>query len=53
LTRNEILIRERSKDLGPGFARITIGTKKELQAFLRILERGGRLWWAQGGPVSG
>jgi histidinol-phosphate aminotransferase len=26
LTRNEILIRERSNDLGPGFARITIGT---------------------------
>ena len=40
LTRNEILIRERSKDLGPGFARIAIGTKKELQAFLRILDRG-------------
>src|SRR5216684_6673776 len=32
LTRNGILIRERSKDLGPGFARITIGTQKELQA---------------------
>ena len=42
LTRNGILIRERSKDLGPGFARITIGTQKELQAFLRILDRGGR-----------
>jgi histidinol-phosphate aminotransferase len=42
LTRNAILIRERSKDLGPGFARITIGTQKELQAFLRILDRGGR-----------
>ncbi|HXC47249.1 MAG TPA: histidinol-phosphate transaminase [Candidatus Sulfotelmatobacter sp.] len=39
LTRNGILIRERSKDLGPGFARITIGTKKELQALLRILDR--------------
>ncbi len=42
LTRNGILIRERSKDLGPGFARITIGTQKELQAFLRVLDRGGR-----------
>jgi histidinol-phosphate aminotransferase len=39
LTRNGILIRERSKDLGPGFARITIGTKKELQALLRLLDR--------------
>jgi histidinol-phosphate aminotransferase len=42
LMRNGILIRERSKDLGPGFARITIGTQKELQALLRILDRGGR-----------
>jgi histidinol-phosphate aminotransferase len=42
LTRNGILIRERSKDLGPGFARITIGMEKELRAFLRILDRGGR-----------
>ena len=39
LMRSGILIRERSKDLGPGFARITIGTKKELQAFLRTLDR--------------
>jgi histidinol-phosphate aminotransferase len=42
LTRNGILIRERSKDLGPGFARITVGTQKELQEFLRVLDRGGR-----------
>jgi histidinol-phosphate aminotransferase len=42
LTRNGILVRERSKDLGPGFARITIGTQKELLAFLRILDREGR-----------
>ena len=38
LMRNEILIRERGKDLGPGFARITIGTQTELQALLRILD---------------
>jgi histidinol-phosphate aminotransferase len=43
LTRNGILIRERSRDLGPGFARITIGTKRELLAFLRTLDRGDRL----------
>jgi histidinol-phosphate aminotransferase len=42
LTRNGILIRERSKDLGPGFARITIGTQKELRALLRILDRGDK-----------
>jgi len=41
MTRNGILIRERSKDLGPGFARITIGTQKELQTFLRLLDRRG------------
>ena len=42
LMRHGILIRERSKDLGPGFARVTIGTQKELQILLRILDRGGR-----------
>jgi len=42
LTRHGILIRERSKDLGPGFARIAIGTQKELQTFLRILDREGK-----------
>jgi histidinol-phosphate aminotransferase len=42
LARNGILIRERGKDLGTGFARITIGTRQELQAFLRILDRKGR-----------
>jgi histidinol-phosphate aminotransferase len=40
LTRNHILIRERSKDLGPGFARITIGTPRELKALLRIVDEG-------------
>lgn len=40
LTQNGILIRERSKDLGPGFARITIGTRAELKALLRIMDRG-------------
>jgi histidinol-phosphate aminotransferase len=39
LTQKEILIRERSKDLGEGFARVTIGTHNELKAFLRILDR--------------
>jgi histidinol-phosphate aminotransferase len=42
LMHDGILIRERSKDLGPGFARITIGTEKELRAFLQILDRGDR-----------
>lgn len=38
LAKDGVLIRERSKDLGPGFARITIGTKTELLALLQILD---------------
>ncbi len=40
LSRAGILIRERRKDLGPGFARITIGTQAELRALLRITDHG-------------
>jgi len=39
LARHNILVRERSKDLGPGFARITIGTQAELNKFLSLLKR--------------
>jgi histidinol-phosphate aminotransferase len=39
LARHNILVRERSKDLGPGFARITIGTQAELDKFLRLLRQ--------------
>lgn len=39
LARHKILIRERSKDLGPGFARITIGTQAELNKFLRLFRQ--------------
>jgi len=38
LARHNILVRERSQDLGPGFARITIGTQAELNKFLRLLK---------------
>ena len=37
LARHSILVRERSHDLGPGFARITIGTQIELNQLLKIL----------------
>jgi histidinol-phosphate aminotransferase len=37
LARHNVLVRERSKDLGPGFARITIGTEAELKKLLKIL----------------
>jgi histidinol-phosphate aminotransferase len=39
LVRHNILVRERSKDLGPGYARITIGTQAEMDKFLRLLHR--------------
>ncbi len=39
LERHNILVRERSHDLGPGFVRITIGTESELKKLLRLLGR--------------
>jgi histidinol-phosphate aminotransferase len=39
LERHGILVRERSKDLGPGFARITIGTQSELKKLLKFVPR--------------
>jgi len=39
LERHGILVRERSHDLGPGFARITIGTEAELKKLLRLFTR--------------
>ena len=40
LARRNILVRERSQDLGPSFARITIGTQAELKQLLQILGPG-------------
>lgn len=37
LERRGILVRERSKDIGPGFARISIGTEPELKKLLRSI----------------
>ncbi len=39
LARHGILVRERSHDLGAGFARITIGTEAELKKLLRLFKR--------------
>jgi len=39
LARHNVLVRQRSKDLGPGFARITIGTQAELNQLLRLLRQ--------------
>src|SRR5207248_1002043 len=35
LERQGILLRDRSRDMGPGFVRITIGTPAEMQTLLR------------------
>jgi histidinol-phosphate aminotransferase len=39
LAKNGVLVRERSKDLGPGFARISIGTQAELATLLRLFDK--------------
>jgi histidinol-phosphate aminotransferase len=38
LARHNILVRERSYDLGSGYARITIGTESELKKLLQLFE---------------
>jgi histidinol-phosphate aminotransferase len=37
LEKQGILLRERSKDMGPGFVRITIGTQSEMQRLLKTI----------------
>ena len=39
LVRQGILIRPRAKDIGPGFARISIGTRAEMARLLRAIDR--------------
>jgi histidinol-phosphate aminotransferase len=39
LARHNILVRERAKDIGPGYARITIGTQTEMDKFLRLFRQ--------------
>jgi histidinol-phosphate aminotransferase len=40
LEKHNILVRERSKDIGSGFARISIGTEPELKKILRLFDAG-------------
>jgi len=40
LERQDILLRDRSRDMGPGFVRITIGTEKEMRQLLRAIQKG-------------
>jgi len=39
LERQGILVRERSKDLGPGFVRISIGTRTEMERLVKAIRR--------------
>ncbi|HXR09622.1 MAG TPA: histidinol-phosphate transaminase, partial [Candidatus Acidoferrales bacterium] len=39
LEEHGILLRERSKDIGPGFVRITIGTQSEMQLLIRTIRK--------------
>jgi histidinol-phosphate aminotransferase len=39
LEKQGILLRERSKDIGPGFVRITIGTPSEMQRLLETIRK--------------
>jgi histidinol-phosphate aminotransferase len=41
LEHEEILVRERTHDLGPGFVRITIGTPAEMKLLLRKIKQLG------------
>jgi histidinol-phosphate aminotransferase len=40
LERQGILLRDRSRDMGPGFVRITIGTEKEMRQLLSAIQKG-------------
>jgi histidinol-phosphate aminotransferase len=39
LQKQGILVRDRSKDIGPGFVRITIGTSTEMERLLRTIRK--------------
>lgn len=41
LERTGILLRERTKEIGPGFVRITIGTRSEIERLLKEIKRNG------------
>jgi len=41
LEREGVLLRDRSKDLGAGFVRITIGTQAEMKLLLKKIKRLG------------
>jgi histidinol-phosphate aminotransferase len=38
LERDAVLVRERSKEIGPGFVRITIGTRSEMESLMKKIK---------------
>jgi histidinol-phosphate aminotransferase len=48
LASQGILVRERSKDIGPGFVRISIGTVAEMKRLLRVIQKEIRPPFRQG-----
>jgi histidinol-phosphate aminotransferase len=41
LQEKGVLLRDRAKDIGPGFVRISIGTQKEMERLLKLIKRYG------------
>jgi len=39
LQKHGVLLRDRSKDIGPGHVRVTIGTQREMERLLRLIKR--------------
>jgi histidinol-phosphate aminotransferase len=37
--KHGVLLRDRAKDIGPGFIRVSIGTQKEMERLLKLIER--------------
>ena len=39
LQKKGVLLRDRAKDIGPGFVRVSIGTQKEMERLLKLVKR--------------
>ena len=39
LTRDGVMLRDRAKDIGPGFARISVGTQSEMERLMKKIKR--------------
>ncbi|MGB7280899.1 MAG: aminotransferase class I/II-fold pyridoxal phosphate-dependent enzyme, partial [Candidatus Acidiferrum sp.] len=39
LEKQGVLLRDRAKEIGPGFVRVSIGTQKEMERLLKLIKR--------------